>query len=305
LERDEKIALVGPNGAGKSTLLKLMAGTIPFEQGERRLGRDVRCAYYTQFRHEMLALDKTVLQEAMANTRNHPETYVRTLLGAFLFHDDDVFKPVGVLSGGEKSRLALVKILLDPPNLLLMDEPTIHLDLDSVDALIEALNQFAGTLVMISHDVYFIRSIAEKIIRVEQGQLTVYPGDYEYYQWRRAQDTSPDQETVTEPAESVSNRDVRKEQKRREAEERNQQYRRQKQLQDELAQIEQQLGVMQNRHEELSQQIQSPETYKNGTDIAKLNRQFSITQTTIEELNRRWEELAMRLEEMQAEATKD
>lgn len=303
LERGEKIALVGPNGAGKSTLLKLMAGVISFEQGERRVGRDVRCAYYTQFRHEMLDLDKTVLQEAMSTTRNHPETYVRTLLGAFLFHGDDVFKPVGVLSGGEKSRLALVKILLDPPNLLLMDEPTIHLDLDSIEALIEALNQFTGTLVMISHDIYVIRNVAEKIIRVEQGRLTVYPGDYDYYQWRRAQETSLPHATVIEPAEPVTVRHARQEQKRREAQQRNEHYRRQKQLQDELAEIEQQLGQMQHKQDELSNLLQSPETYKKRTDIAELSRQFSLVQGAIEQLNRRWEDVALQLEAMHSKGT--
>jgi ATP-binding cassette, subfamily F, member 3 len=298
LERGEKIALVGPNGAGKSTLLKIAAGTLSFEQGERRLGRDVRCAHYTQFRHEMLDLDRTVLQEAMANSRDHSETYVRTLLGAFLFRDDDVFKPVQVLSGGEKSRLALVKILLDPPNLLLMDEPTTHLDLDSVEALIEALNQYVGTLVLISHDVYFIRSMANKIIRIEGGLLTQYPGDYDYYQWRRAQETAPAPEVSSAPDDSTTARDTRKEQKRREAEERNRQYRREKVPRDELLQVEQALDELQLRHDELVRQLQSPETYKNGTDIIELNRQFAATRGSIERLNGRWEEISLALEGM-------
>jgi ATP-binding cassette subfamily F protein 3 len=298
LERGEKIALVGPNGAGKSTLLKLLAGVLPFEGGERRLGRDVRWAYYTQFRYEMLDLDRTVLQEAIAHGRSHSETYVRTLLGAFLFHEDDVFKRVGVLSGGEKSRLGLVKILLDPPNLLLMDEPTIHLDLDSVDALIEALNQYTGTLVLISHDVYFIRSVAEKIIRIENGRLTMYPGGYDYYQWKRAQEASSAVDLTPEPVSSISSRDVRKEQKRREAEERHRQYRREKQLRDELQQVERTLEELQRRHDEIVRQLQSPDTYTNGTDIAELNRQFAATKTQIEELTAQWEKLSLALEDM-------
>jgi ATP-binding cassette subfamily F protein 3 len=306
LERGEKIALVGPNGAGKSTLVKLLAGVLPFEQGERRLGRDVRWAYYTQFRHEMLNLDRTVLQEVMAIERNHPELYLRTVLGAFLFRgDDDVFRRVEVLSGGEKSRLALVKILLDPPNLLLMDEPTIHLDLDSVEALIEALNQYTGTLVFISHDVYFIRSVAKKIIRVENGQLMVYSGGYDYYQWKRAQEAAPLPVVVPEPNRPASSRDERKEQKRREAEARNQQYRREKQLRDEIAQAERTLEELQRRQEEMVRQLQSPDTYKNGTDIAELNRQLAATQTSIEKQTRRWEELSLALEEMRAEPAED
>jgi ATP-binding cassette subfamily F protein 3 len=303
LERGEKIGLVGPNGAGKSTLIKLLAGAVPFEQGERRLGRDVRCAYYTQFRHEMLNFDRTVLQEAMTEGRRQTEQFVRTVLGAFLFRgDDDVFKRVEVLSGGEKSRLALVKILLDPPNLLLMDEPTIHLDLDSVDALVEALRQYTGTLVFISHDVYFIRSVAQKIIRVEDGRLSVYPGGYDYYQWKRAQETTTEPaEAVPEPDRSSPSRDVRKEQKRLEAEARNQQYRREKQLRDEIEQVERALEEAQQRHDEIVRKLQSPDTYKDGTDIAEMNRQFAATQSAMEALTHRWEELSLALEAMRAE----
>jgi ATP-binding cassette subfamily F protein 3 len=210
-----------------------------------------------------------------------------------------------VLSGGEKSRLALVKILLDPPNLLLMDEPTIHLDLDSVEALIEALNQYTGTLVFISHDVYFIRSVAKKIIRVENGQLMVYSGGYDYYQWKRAQEAAPLPVVVPEPNRPASSRDERKEQKRREAEARNQQYRREKQLRDEIAQAERTLEELQRRQEEMVRQLQSPDTYKNGTDIAELNRQLAATQTSIEKQTRRWEELSLALEEMRAEPAED
>ena len=159
-ERGLQMVLVGPNGAGKSTLLKLLAGVLEVQQGERDLGYNASVGYYSQNRVEMLQPKRTVLEEASDTRSPVPEQTVRTILGSFLFRGDDVFKPVAVLSGGEKSRLALVKLLLDPPNLLLMDEPTTHLDMPSIDALIGALKQYEGTLIFISHDVHFIRELA-------------------------------------------------------------------------------------------------------------------------------------------------
>ena len=180
-ERGQRIVLVGPNGAGKSTLLKILAGVLTPQAGTRTLGHNVKAGYYSQYRVDMLHPERTVLEEAFDTPQRLTEQFVRTLLGCFLFSGDDVFKKVEVLSGGEKSRLALVKLLLDPPNLLLMDEPTTHLDLSSVDALAYALDQFEGTLIFISHDVYFIRALANHVVHVNAGRLTHYPGGYQYY----------------------------------------------------------------------------------------------------------------------------
>ncbi len=187
LERGQKAALVGHNGAGKSTLLKILAGVLPVDGGERVLGLNVQCGYYTQHRVEMLKPDRTVLEEAQDTKRMNPDLLVRTVLGTFLFQGDTVHKKVGVLSGGEKSRLALVKLLLDPPNLLLLDEPTTHLDMFSVQALVDALKEFDGTLCFISHDLFFINSLADHVVHVDRGRVTVYPGNYEYFQRRQAQ----------------------------------------------------------------------------------------------------------------------
>ncbi|MGH7989328.1 MAG: ABC-F family ATP-binding cassette domain-containing protein, partial [Limisphaerales bacterium] len=162
-ERGQRTVLVGPNGAGKSTLLKILAGVLVPQAGERTLGDNAKAGYYSQYRVEMLKPERTVLEEGLDTPSSVTEQSVRTLLGSFLFRGDDVFKKVSVLSGGEKSRLALVKLLLDPPNLLLMDEPTTHLDMSSIDALVYALKQFEGTLVFISHDVYFIRALASSV----------------------------------------------------------------------------------------------------------------------------------------------
>src|SRR5437868_10744919 len=165
-ERGQRTVLVGPNGAGKSTLLKLLAGVLPVQSGARELGHNVKVGYYSQYRVEMLKAERTVFEEGLDTPQRVTEEFVRTVLGSFLFRGDDIFKKVSVVSGGEKSRLALVKLLLDPPNLLLMDEPTTHLDMPSIDALLAALKQFEGTLIFISHDVYFIRALAGHVVHV-------------------------------------------------------------------------------------------------------------------------------------------
>src|SRR5437763_1192280 len=165
-ERGQRTVLVGPNGAGKSTLLKLLAGVLSVQKGTREPGHNVRVGYFSQNRIDVLNPKLTVLQSALDSPKPVPEQTARTVLGSFLFRGDDVFKSVAVLSGGEKSRLALVKLLLDPPNLLLMDEPTTHLDVGSIDALVGALKQYHGTLIFISHDVHFIRAIASSVLHI-------------------------------------------------------------------------------------------------------------------------------------------
>jgi ATP-binding cassette subfamily F protein 3 len=187
LERGWKVAFVGHNGAGKSTLLKMLAGAIPFDSGEMSSADGVRVGYFSQHREGQFGAGRTVLQEAQASGRMNPDLFVRTVLGTFLFPGDTVYKPVEVLSGGEKSRLALVKLLLDPPNVLLLDEPTTHLDMASVDALVEALRDFEGTLCAISHDLYFLNAIADHVVHIEGGKITWYPGNYEYFKHRQAQ----------------------------------------------------------------------------------------------------------------------
>src|SRR4051812_14707592 len=183
-ERGQRIVLVGPNGAGKSTLLKILADVIPIQGGTRELGTNVVAGYFAQNRLDNLEAGMSVFENVMSlrTVENQlTEQQGRAILGAFLFRKDDVYKPVSVLSGGEKSRLALARILVKPPNLLLMDEPTTHLDIQSIDALVGALKNYEGTLIFISHDVHFIKSLAETVLHVHSGRLTPYAGNYDYY----------------------------------------------------------------------------------------------------------------------------
>jgi ATP-binding cassette subfamily F protein 3 len=181
IERGERTVLVGPNGAGKSTLLKILAGVIEFQKGERKLGHNAKIGYFSQQRSENLDAQKTVLEEVLHSAPTMREDEARAVLGSFLFRKDDIYKKTEVLSGGEKSRLNLVKFLVDPPNLLLMDEPTTHLDILSVESLTLALEKYEGTLVFISHDVHFIRQLATKVLHINGGHVAPYPGGYDYY----------------------------------------------------------------------------------------------------------------------------
>ena len=181
VERGERTVLVGPNGAGKSTLLKILAGVVEFQKGERDLGHNAKIGYFSQHRADTLDPEKTVLEEVAASAPLLPENDARGVLGSFLFRKDDIYKKTAILSGGEKSRLNLIKFLVDPPNLLLMDEPTTHLDIHTVESLTLALERYEGTLVFISHDVHFIRHLATKVLHVNAGQITPYAGSYDYF----------------------------------------------------------------------------------------------------------------------------
>lgn len=182
IEKGERTVLVGPNGAGKSTLLKILAGVLDIDAGERNLSNTTNIGYFSQHRAELLDPDNTVLDEVQKSApTNLSEEDARGILGSFRFRKDEIFKKTSVLSGGEKTRLNLIKFLVDPPNLLLMDEPTTHLDILTVESLILALEKFEGTMVFISHDVHFIKSLGTKVLHVNRGTVTPYYGNYDYY----------------------------------------------------------------------------------------------------------------------------
>jgi len=305
-ERGERTVLVGPNGAGKSTLLKILAGVLEFQSGTRTLGHNVKVGYYSQYRVEMLHPERTVLEEALDTPQPVTEQFVRTVLGSFLFRGDDVFKRVSVLSGGEKSRLALVKLLLDPPNLLLMDEPTTHLDMPSIDALLGALTQFEGTLIFISHDVYFIRAVANLVVHVADGQLTRYAGDYQYYLDKTAAASEragltaggAGREAVTvAPAEKASVKT--KERKRQEAEERQARSRGRKAQQQVVHRLEKEIAELEERQTKLTAELEDPATYDQPGRAQAVNRELSEVVRTLDGRTRDWEEAAAKLAEVE------
>ncbi len=312
-ERGQRIVLVGPNGAGKSTLLKLLAGALTPQAGEHALGHNVKAGYYTQYRTEMLKLERTVLEEALHTPQRVTETFVRTVLGSFLFRGDDVFKRVAVLSGGEKSRLALVKLLLDPPNLLLMDEPTTHLDIASIDALIEALEPYTGTLIFISHDVHFIRSLANHVGHVRAGRLTPYSGGYDYYLAKTAQSARDGltgtgvgaiaaAESARPGASSAPSGDAevsRKEQRRLEAEARQARSRLKRDAQKRVKAIEDEIAALEAREKELVAELEDPATYELRGRAADINRELADLHQRLPGLHAEWETAATRLMELE------
>lgn len=311
-ERGQRIVLVGPNGAGKSTLLKILAGVLIPQSGVRTLGHNVKAGYYSQYRVDMLRPERTVLEEGLDTPQRITEQFVRTLLGCFLFRGDDVFKRVSVLSGGEKSRLALVKLLLDPPNLLLMDEPTTHLDMSSIDALAYALDQFQGTLIFISHDVYFIRALANHVVHVNAGHLTHYPGGYQYYLDKtkavseRAGLTAGNSEAQTKAPRrdqgdvAADPRGSRKDQKRLEAEQRQVRSRERKAHQHRVQKLESEIHELEARQRDLIAELEKRETYEKSGAAMAINRELLEIQESLSRLNPEWEKAAGELEEMGA-----
>jgi len=303
IERGQRIVLVGPNGAGKSTLLKILSGQLPLEAGEFTPGHNVTTGYFAQHRADSLDLKKTVLEEVQSISRPVPEQAARNVLGAFLFRGDDVFKPVGVLSGGEKSRLALVKLLLDPPNLLLLDEPTTHLDMPSIDALIRALGPYEGTIVFVSHDVHFIRAVATSVIHVQAGHLTPYAGDYAYYldksraSGARAGTVAslgnhqPEAAPAPRAASGPGLKEIRA-QRRAEADARVAANKERRERERRAAALEAEIAALESRQRELTAVLEDPATYDNPSLAMETNRQLSGVADAIERATTEWMSLS-------------
>ncbi|MAE53037.1 MAG: ABC transporter ATP-binding protein [Opitutae bacterium] len=308
IEKLERISLVGPNGAGKSTLLKILADLVSLEAGERELGHNVSVGYFSQQRVETLNLDRTVLDESLQLSTGVSEQEARNLLGAFLFRGDDVFKPVKVLSGGEKSRLALVKLLLAPPNLLLLDEPTTHLDMASIDALVYALEGFQGTLVFVSHDLHFIRKLGKRTIRIEAGRITNYPGDYDYYLWKSGssnaqsglveglRDARPDQPaSQSHEQKSLSAKDKR----RLRSQEREKKKAERGKLQNLVRRLEKEIIELEEQQSAINDQLAGPEIYDDPEKAKELNSQAASVARQLEQRTYEWEIEAEKLVEME------
>jgi len=303
-ERGQRIVLVGPNGAGKSTLLKILAGVIPVQGGTVELGSNVVPGYFAQNRLDNLHAEATVFENVMelrTNENQLTEQQARAILGAFLFRKDDVHKKVSVLSGGEKSRLALARLLVKPPNLLLMDEPTTHLDIASIDALVNALKTFDGTFIFISHDVYFIRALAQNVLHVHSGRLTPYAGNYDYYleksrakneraaltagftDARPVQDAKPakgGQAAAKVPDTRANPAAVKK-------------------LRVEVGHLEEEVSKLEKKQNELAAALEAPETYSEPGRAQHLNRELSAIVDLLGAATAAWEKAAAELIELE------
>ena len=301
-------SIVGPNGAGKSTLLKILSGSVEIQNGVREMGHNVSVGYFSQQRVEVLDVERSVLDEAMERVlTGMNEQKVRGILGAFLFRGDDVFKKVKVLSGGEKSRLALVKLLLNPPNLLLLDEPTTHLDMPSIDALIGALKDYTGTLVFVSHDVHFIRAIAKHTIQIQAGSTTNFAGDYDYY-LRKSEATSekgglvagiknarPDFEAKPSNKPKVVSA---KERRRIEAEKRKLESKGRKGVEKRVAKLEVEVLKLEAEQAAVTEQLGNPGVYADKEKAKELNMQSARISKRLQEKNYEWETAAEELSKL-------
>jgi len=293
LQRGDRMALVGPNGAGKSTLLKLLAGEIEPDGGTVEWGHGVTLHYYAQ--HQLDALDprRTVLEqlEAVASPDDRPR--LRSLAGCFLFSGDDVDKRVEILSGGEKARLALARMLLQPANLLLLDEPTNHLDLRSREVLEQALDEYTGTLVLISHDRYFINRVATRVADVGGGTAVVHEGAFdEYLAWRREREEAAPVPAASAQAPSDEQRRLRREEKRQEAERRNRAYRERKAAEERLRPIEIEVERLEQRAGELEAQQADPRVYADPGRAREVARERAAVAARLARLYEEWEAAA-------------
>jgi ATP-binding cassette subfamily F protein 3 len=307
LYRGDKVAFVGPNGAGKSTLLKILAGVLDFEEGEVQLGKNVTRAYFAQHQFDLLQPGNTVFEELLSIATDESQTELRTLLGTFLFSGDEIEKKVSVLSGGEKSRLILAKMLLKPANFFLLDEPTSHLDISSRNVLEIALKQFQGTICLITHDRHLINQIANKVMEIDQGVPQLYLGNYDDYLYKKQQIQLEEagkevrHEVKVEEKEKPTGRRAKyavKEERRKRVQEMDQ-YRRQ------LADLEKRVeGVERSLHEatqtldQLNRKLSDPSLYLNQKETYETIQSHKRVQEQVKELTQSWESLALELEEM-------
>ncbi|MFN8355734.1 MAG: ABC-F family ATP-binding cassette domain-containing protein [Spirosomataceae bacterium] len=293
IERGDKIALIGANGKGKSTLLRIIAGTEPID-GRRALGHNVNFTFYAQHQLESLNVDNNLVDELKQTGTDKTEAQLRTILGCFLFGNEDAFKKIKVLSGGEKSRVALAKVLISHANFLLLDEPTNHLDMTSVNILIQALNQYEGTFVVVSHDRYFVSQIANKIWYIEDHEIKEYPGTYEEFEWWKAErdlvaDEQTAQEKIVQP---------KKEEKKTASDEERKEWQRQlKKAKQRVEEVEGDITKLESEKKNIETQLADPEVFGEVETLKNLNERYQKVLTKLDTANQTWEEAMLEAEE--------
>jgi len=296
IHRGDRVGLVGVNGAGKSTLIKLLAGAEPVTAGEHRLGHNVAADYFAQDQYKALDPEARLIDDiaSVAPGSLSGQTQLRTLLGSFLFTGDEVYKRIGVLSGGERNRYALARMLLRPPNFMLLDEPTNHLDLQAKDVLLEALRKFKGTVVFVSHDRYFIDKLATRIFEIEGGRFRDYPGNYEDYLWQKGRSAAGQVDPGTAFEASQSAQEAGTIGKREEPEAQP------KQLNPIL------VRRMRERHDELEEEIARCETeinthemdlanFKSAEESIRLAKLLDGRRAQLQDMMKEWEQIALAL----------
>ncbi len=286
IERGDRIALVGHNGAGKSTLIKLLAGAEPPTNGEYKLGHNAEPDYFAQDQYKALDADARILDDIRDVGPRRTETELRNILGSFLFSEEDVYKKIGVLSGGERNRYALARMLLNPSNFLLLDEPTNHLDMRAKDVLLEALQNYNGTLVFVSHDRYFIDNLATRVFEVGGGKVEIYPGNYEDYLWRKANEAAglnangtPILKPIAVPGPAKPKRKVNPIKL--------------KELQDRVSTIEAEIAALEAECVAISERLGTA-----GADAQQLAQDLGAKRTRIGELEAQWEQVSSELEDV-------
>lgn len=298
IDRGDKIALVGANGKGKSTLLRIISGMESF-QGERSGWHNVKASFYAQHQLESLHLEHTILEEMKNCGSGKTELELRQLLGCFLFGGDDVFKKIKVLSGGEKARVALAKVIAGKANFLLLDEPTNHLDIQSVELLIEALNKYEGTYILISHDRYFVSQTANKYWEIEDGKVNAFPGTYEEWAtWKQDRAERLKREAAQLP-EPKKQQEIKKEVKPVDTKEQNDRKRELQKQQKEFQKVEEQLNKAEAEKAKLEQDMADPGIYANKDKFKEVERQYQVCLAKTEQLQKDYDTLFEKILELE------